>query len=254
LLVDTHAHLNMPEFDPDRESAISRATEADVGMIIDIGTDAASSRKAVALSTIRSSVYAAVGIHPHEASKASEADFRDAESLLKDPKAVAVGEIGLDYHYLFSPEDVQQRVFRRQIEIGLAVRKPLILHVREAMLDALRILEEMKSSEYRGVFHCYGGSIKDVPKILELGFHISFTGVVTFQNFKNRDAVDAVPSDRLLLETDSPYMTPVPLRGKRNEPAFLVHTARRLAEIRNVTLELLTDRTTSNAKALFGLE
>jgi TatD DNase family protein len=254
LLIDTHAHLNMADFDPDREAVVKRATEANVGAILDVGTDAASSRKAVTLSKTYSAVFAAAGVHPHEASKISDDDFRNIESLLAETKVVAVGEIGLDYHYRFSPEDVQQRVFRKQIEIGRMFHKPMIIHVREAMPDALRILEEMQSFEYRGVFHCYGGSKQDIPKILDMGFHVSFTGVVTFNNFKQQDMVAAVPLDRLLLETDSPYMTPVPFRGRRNEPAFIIYTAKRLAEIHRISPEWIVDQTTANAKSLFGLE
>jgi TatD DNase family protein len=245
----------MEDFDGDRENVLQRARNAEVGAILDIGTDSATSEKAVAVAAAFSFVFAAAGVHPHEASKASETDFMQIESFLQDPKTVALGEIGLDYHTLFSPADIQQQIFRRQIELGKTVRKPLIIHVREAMPDALRILAEMREGfGYRGVFHCYGGSKQDIPKILEMGFHLSFTGVVTFQNFKNQDIVVSVPLDRLLLETDSPYMTPVPHRGKRNEPAFIVHTARRLAEMHNISPQILISQTTANAKALFGLE
>jgi TatD DNase family protein len=243
----------MKEFDTDREDVVKRASLAGVEFILDIGTDIPSSQKAIHLSKIHSSIYAAAGVHPHEASKASDEDLRNIDSLLRDPKVLALGEIGLDYHYLFSPKDVQKSLFRRQIEIGAYVGKPLIIHVREAMDDALGILKETESSQFHGVFHCFGGSLEDVPLILEMGFYISFTGVVTFRNFTKIDVVTAVPLNRLLLETDAPYMTPVPLRGKRNEPFMLVHTAKRLAEMYNVPLEELATRSTANAKTLFGV-
>jgi TatD DNase family protein len=252
-LIDTHCHLNMAEFDGDRQEVIRRATAAGVEFILDIGTDVVSSRKAADSSKVHPSVFAAVGVHPHEASKISPLDLQTIGSLLDDPKAVALGEIGLDYHYQFSPPETQKSLFRNQIDIGMTRGKPLIIHVREAMSDAMQILKEAECSRFRGVFHCFAGSAEDVPLLLEMGFYFSFTGVVTFRNFGKQDVVTSVPLNRLLLETDAPYMTPVPLRGKRNEPAMLIHTARRLAEIYAVPVETLVSQTTANAKALFGL-
>ena len=254
MFVDTHAHLNMGDFDGDREGVIERALKAGVEAVMDIGTDLVSSRKAAALAAAFASVYAAAGVHPHEAAKATEQDLVTIDSLALEPNVVAVGEIGLDYHYLLSPVDVQQAVFRRQIELGLRSGKPLIVHVREAMPDALRILRETGAAPYRGVFHCYGGTKDEVQTVLQLGFHVSFTGVVTFSNFKNWTTVAAVPLERLLLETDAPYMTPVPFRGKRNEPAFLVYTAGAIAGLHGIRVEDLAGLTTQNAKRLFGLE
>jgi len=252
-LIDTHCHLNMADFDDDREEVIDRASAAGVGFILDIGTDIASSRKATDLSKVHPSVFAAVGVHPHEASKISAPDLQTIESLLVDSKVVALGEIGLDYHYQFSPPDVQKSLFRKQIDIGIMRGKPLIIHVREAMPDALRILSETECPQFRGVFHCFAGSAEDVPLLLEMGFYLSFTGVVTFKNFSKQDVIASVPLNRLLLETDAPYMTPVPLRGKRNEPSMLIHTVKRLSEIYGVPPETLVSQTTANAKALFGL-
>jgi len=242
----------MKEFDTDREEVVKRASSAGVEFILDVGTDAATSQKAVLISKTHPSIFAAAGIHPHEASKASDGDLRSIDSLLRDPKVLALGEIGLDYHYSFSPKDVQKSLFRKQIGIGVQAGKPLIIHVREAMNDALAILRETEHPGFRGVFHCFGGSREDVALILEMGFHISFTGVVTFRNFTKTDVVTAVPLNRLLLETDSPYMTPAPMRGKRNEPSLLVHVAKRLAEIMDVPVEELVSQSTANAKMLFG--
>lgn len=242
----------MKEFDADREDVVKRASSAGVEFILDVGIDAQSSRKAVHLSRTHPPVYAAAGIHPHEASRAADGDLKSIDSMLRDPKVLALGEIGLDYHYLFSPKGTQQSLFQEQIEIGVHAGKPLIIHVREAMKDALRILRETEHPNFRGVFHCFGGSREDVPLVLEMGFHISFTGVVTFRNFSKIDIVTAVPLNRLLLETDAPYMTPAPLRGQRNEPSMLVHTAKRLAEMYGIPAEELVSQSTANARALFG--
>jgi TatD DNase family protein len=253
LLVDTHAHLNGEEFDGDRDEVVRRAQEAGVDAVIDVGTDVASSVKAGGFAERWPAVFSSAGIHPHEASKASMEDLEKIETLLESPRTVAVGEIGLDYHYSFSPHDVQQALFRKLIEIGLKKKRPLIVHIREAMPDALKIFRSIGAAPYRGVFHCFGGTLAEAAEVLDLGFHISFTGVVTFRSFSDFDIVKAVPPDRLLLETDAPYMTPVPLRGKRNEPAFLVHSAERAAEMRGMTAAALAALTTRNARAVFGL-
>jgi TatD DNase family protein len=253
LLVDTHAHLNGAEFDGDRGEVIGRALAAGVEAVIDVGTDAESSGKAGGFAEREPAVFASVGIHPHEASRASDADLKRIETLLDSPKTVAVGEIGLDYHYSYSPHDVQRTLFLKLVEIGLKKNKPLIVHVREAMPEALRILRDLGAAPYRGVFHCYGGTLSEAAEVLDLGFHISFTGVVTFRNYSDSEIVRAVPPGRLLLETDSPYMTPVPLRGRRNEPAFLTHVADRAAAMRGATSGEIAALTTGNARALFGL-
>ncbi|MDM7924495.1 MAG: TatD family hydrolase [bacterium] len=253
LLVDTHAHLSGEEFEGDRDAVVRRAQEAGVEAIIDVGTDLQSSVSAGGFAERQPAVFASAGIHPHEASKASAGDLERIESLLDSPKTVAVGEIGLDYHYSFSPHDAQKTVFQRQIEIGLRKKKPLIVHVREAMPDALAVLRSADAAPYRGVFHCYGGTLGEAEEVLALGFHISFTGVVTFRNYAGMDIVRSVPAGRLLLETDAPYMTPVPLRGRRNEPAFIMNTLQRIADMRGETAESVAASTTRNARALFGL-
>lgn len=253
LLVDTHAHLSGKEFEGDRDAVVRRALEAGVETIIDVGTDLQSSVSTGGFAEKQPAVFASAGIHPHEASKASAGDLERIETLLDSPKTVAVGEIGLDYHYSFSPHDTQKTVFLRQIEIGLRKKKPLIVHVREAMPDALAVLRSMDAAPYRGVFHCYGGTLKEAEEVLGLGFHISFTGVVTFRNYAGLDIVRSVPAERLLLETDAPYMTPVPLRGRRNEPAFIRNTLLRIADMRGETAESVAASTTRNARTLFGL-
>ncbi len=253
LLVDTHAHLSGKEFEEDRDEVVRRALEAGVETIIDVGTDLQSSVSAGGFAEKQPAVFASAGIHPHEASKPAAGDLEKIEALLESPKTVAVGEIGLDYHYSFSPHNIQKTVFLRQIEIGLRMKKPLIVHVREAMPDALAVLRSVDAAPYRGVFHCYGGTLDEAEEVLALGFHLSFTGVVTFRNYAGADIVRAVPPNRLLLETDAPYMTPVPLRGRRNEPAFITHTLHRIADMRGETPESLAASTTRNARTLFGL-
>lgn len=254
MLVDTHAHLNMKEFDGDRDAVVHRASEAGVDLILDIGTDLESSQKAVGLSEKHQSIYASLGVHPHEAAKTKDFDWIELEKLLSHPKAKAVGEMGLDYHYHFSPEAVQKDIFSRQLILARTLNKPVVVHVREAMQDALEVIQRAGPPPWKGVFHCFGGREDDIPKVLDLGFHISFTGVLTFKNYSSFELLKRVPLNRLLVETDSPYMAPVPCRGKRNEPAWIVHTVRRVSEILNVPYEEVCSQTTRNAVRLFGLE
>jgi len=254
MLVDTHAHLNAAEFDEDRTIVIERAVKSGVERMVDVATDLHTALKALQTAESYESVRATVGIHPHDAAKAKESDFIELERLLSHPRAAALGEIGLDYHYEFSPRHVQKDVFLRQLRIAVLQEKPVIIHVREAMADVLAVLKSFPIPKWEGVFHCFNGTAGDVGAVLDLGFHVSFTGVVTFPNFKKLDVVRRVPLDRLLVETDAPYMTPVPHRGKRNEPAFLVHTAQRLAVLYALTPERFSEQTTLNALRLFRWE
>lgn len=251
--VDTHAHLDMDAFAGDLDDVLVRAAEAGVDKIITIGIDLASSRKAVALAECHPNVWASVGIHPHEAAKATEADFEALIGLLAHPRCVALGETGLDYHYDFSPRDVQRTVFKTQLRLAQALRKPLVIHVREAMAEALQIIDDCGPGPWRGVFHCFGGDENDVPHVVERGFHVGFTGVVSFKNFGKAEAVRRVPLSRLLVETDAPYMAPVPFRGKRCEPAHAAQTGEVLAGLLDVDAATLAERTTANAETLFGL-
>lgn len=244
----------MDQFAGDREAVLARAAAAGVAAVIDIGTDLTSSRAAVGLSRIFDSVFATAGIHPHESGSAGNGDFRELEQLLSQPRTVAVGEIGLDYHYDFSPREAQRSVFTRQLQLARTLDMPVIIHVRKAMSDALEIIDRLDASPWRGVFHCFGGNADEAAEVQALGFHISFTGVVTFKNFGNSDAVRTVLEERLLLETDCPYMAPVPFRGKRCEPSHLPHTGRTVAGIRGVSADRLAVVTTENAVTLFGLE
>ncbi len=252
--LDTHAHLNMSAYDNDRDAVVERSFAAGVQGVIDVAVDLSTTVRSVELASQYASLFSAVGIHPHEVSQASLEDIRRLETFFQHPKVVAVGEIGLDYHYNFSPREMQKQFFLAQLELARALNKPVIVHVREAMADACRLIRSVAPSDWKGVFHCFGGKAEDIPEILEMGFMISFTGVVTFHNFKKQELVRKVPLDRLLLETDAPYMTPMPFRGKRNEPAFLPYIAKTLASLHAISEQTLAHATTANAKKMFGLE
>lgn len=244
----------MEQFVKDREAVLTRAASAGVTAVIDIGTDLASSKAAAGLSRIFDNVFASAGIHPHESGAAGDDDLAALEALLTMPRTVALGEIGLDYHYDFSPRETQQSLFKRQLQLARSLDMPVIIHVREAMQEALAIIDSLGAAPWRGVFHCFSGTAADAAEVQERGFHVSFTGVVTFKNFVTSDAVRLIQEERLLLETDCPYMAPVPHRGKRCEPMHLPHTGGKVAEIRGVSPEHLAAATTENAIALFGLE
>ncbi len=254
MVVDTHTHLNMDRYDDDLPEVIKRAEEAGVGLIIDVGVDVESSQKSIQISERFKSIFSAVGCHPHDAVKMKEKDFCRLERLLNHDRVVAVGEIGLDYHYNFSPPEVQREVFKRQLEMASEKNLPVIVHMREAMRDGIKIMENYYKKVRGGVFHCFGGGVEHVHKVVEMGFFISFTGVITFHNFNSFKKVESVPLNRLLLETDSPYMAPVPERGKRNEPAFIVHIIKVLSSIYRTSEEDIATVTTDNAVRLFELK
>jgi TatD DNase family protein len=242
-LVDSHCHLNDPQFDADRDAVIERALAAGVGTMMVIDAPEFAERYPF--------LYATIGVHPHEAAKATEETFARMRDLASHPKVLAVGEIGLDYHYDFSPRDVQHRVFERQLEIAAEFHKPIVIHTREAWDDTL---SHMPTLPHGGIMHCFTGTVAQAEQALALGFHLGFGGVLTFPKASElRDAARVTPDERLLVETDCPYLAPVPNRGKRNEPAFVVETARRLAEVRGTNLETIAALTTSNFKKLVKL-
>ncbi|HJT88409.1 MAG TPA: TatD family hydrolase, partial [Bryobacteraceae bacterium] len=234
-LADSHCHLDDHQFDDDREVAIERALSAGVETLMAIGTGGGPPdlEAAIRLADRYPFFYATVGVHPHDASKATEETFDRLRELTLHPKVRAVGEIGLDYHYDFSPRGVQRAIFERQLALAAERRKPVVIHTREAWDDTIAILRA--AGQGIGIFHCFTGTPAEAEQALELGFHLAFGGVLTFPKAEEvRQAARIVPPDRLLLETDCPYLAPVPMRGKRNEPAFLVETARRLAAVRGV--------------------
>lgn len=245
--VDSHCHLDDRQFDEDREDTIQRARDAGVEWMLAIGTGSGPPdlEAAIRLADRYDFIYASVGVHPHDAAKATPDTFVRLRELAQHPKVVAVGEIGLDYHYDFSPRDVQRDVFARQLEIAAEAGLPVSIHTREAWDDTMDLVRERKTEN--GIMHCFTGGPQEAEQALALGFHLSYGGVVTFPKAEaNRQAARLTPDDKLLIETDCPYLAPVPRRGKRNEPAWVVETARRLAEIRDVSLEQIAAVTTVN--------
>jgi TatD DNase family protein len=242
----------MKQFDPDREEVIKRARAAGVDMMITVGSDLMSTRAAIALAEEHEGVYATVGVHPHDAKHCREETLDELAALARHPKVVAVGETGLDYHYDHSPREVQREVMERHLEMAFELDKPVVVHSREAAEDTMRILEE--AGVGRGVMHCFSGDREMAERAMAMGLHISVAGPVTFKKAaKLAEVVRAVPDEFLLLETDAPYLTPEPHRGKRNEPAYVAHTAARVAELRGVSVADVARITTLNAARLFGV-
>ncbi|HWB83780.1 MAG TPA: TatD family hydrolase [Bryobacteraceae bacterium] len=250
-LADSHCHLDDEKFDADREAVIERALASGVERMMAIGTGGGPPdlEAAIRLAEQYPFMFATVGVHPHDASKANEETFDRLRKLASHPKVLAIGEIGLDYHYDFSPRDVQRAVFIRQLEIASETGKPVVIHTREAWADTIALLREHWHGE--GIMHCFTGGEEQAREALDLDFHLSFGGVLTFPKAEDvRQAARMAPADRLLVETDCPYLAPVPYRGKRNEPSFVVETARRLAEIRGVLPEEMAEITSSNFERL----
>lgn len=253
VLIDSHCHLDMEAFDDDRSEVVKRAEEAGIKYLINAGSDRHGNIRCLELSREYPNLYPAVGIHPHDAKTLDEPLFKELKKWAKGPKVVAVGEIGLDYHYLHSPKGVQIEAFKQQVGLARGLALPLIVHSREAKNDTLRVLRE-EAAGIPGVLHCFSGDMDMAKKAMELGFHISIAGPVTFKNAAGmREVARFIPDEFLLIETDAPYLSPVPLRGKRNEPSFLKHTAEVVAEIRGVSLSDLARITTHNAMRLFKI-
>ena len=252
-LVDSHCHLDNEQFNHDREAVIERALAAGVERMVVIGTGEGPPdlEAGIRLADSHDPIYATVGIHPHDASKATPETYKRLRELLAHPKVIALGEIGLDYHYDHSPREVQRAVFLEQMLIAGEVRKPIVIHTREAWEDTIALLEiYWRPYGLGGIMHCFSGSPDEAALCLDLGFHLSFGGIVTFPKATDvQEAARQAPADRILIETDAPYLAPVPHRGKRNEPAFVAETASKLAELRGVTLEEIARVTAANFKA-----
>lgn len=253
-LFDTHAHVAADAFDADREEVVQRARDAGVSQILCIGDTLEASQAAIRLAESDDGLWASAGIHPHYAGEAG-ADFESSlKELLSHPRAVAVGEVGLDYHYDFAPRDAQLEVFRRQVRLAIEVEMPLIIHNRKADEDIVKILQEEGAHRVGGVFHCFWGDEALADKVLDMGFYLGVGGPVTFKKSDElREVIKKAPRERLLVETDAPYLAPVPYRGRRNEPAYVVETAKCLAALLEMDLEELADVTTQNARRLFHL-
>jgi TatD DNase family protein len=254
MLIDTHCHIQDREFAGDLEAVLGRAREAGVAYALVVGSDLASSQRAFNLAQRFPQLFAAVGVHPHDSKDADSATFDRIRELVSQDRVVALGEMGLDYHYDFSPRKIQQRVFRYQIGLARECGLPVIIHDREAHGDTLAILQEERAEEVGGVLHCFSGSWEMAQECLKMGFYISVAGPVTFANAKRLvRVVENLPLDRLLVETDSPYLTPVPHRGKRNEPAYVRLVAEAVARIKGLPVAAVEEQTTANAIKLFGL-
>ena len=258
MLFDTHTHLDDARYDADREAMIARAREAGVETMMTIGCDLATSRSAVALAGQYPFVYASIGVHPHEVKHITDDWYDELRQLARNQKVVAYGEIGLDYHYNHSDPELQRGRFREQIQLARELKLPVIIHTREAQDDTIRILKEERASDIGGVFHCFSGDAWLAKDALELGFYLSFSGILTFQNATMlRDIARTVPADRLLIETDCPYLTPIPHRGRRNEPAYVRHVAETLASIVSdgdaATADDIGRLTSDNARRLFKI-
>ncbi|MDE1547603.1 TatD family hydrolase [Jeotgalibaca caeni] len=255
MLFDTHCHLNVDAFEEDVEATIQRAKEAGVERFAVVGFDAPTNKKSIALSTQYPEIYSIIGWHPTEAGTYTPAVQESLLSLLTNEKVVAMGEMGLDYHWNTAPPAVQEKIFRIQIQIAKDLQLPISIHMRDAIEDTYRILREEDVSEIGGIMHSYSGDVAYMEKFLDLGMHISLSGVVTFKKASEvHEVAKAVPLDRLLIETDSPYLAPVPYRGKRNEPAYVRYVAERVAELRGMDINEIAQITTQNANQLFRLE
>ncbi|MGM9571764.1 MAG: TatD family hydrolase [bacterium] len=253
MLIDTHAHLDDEQFASDLEAVLANAAENDVKTIITIGCDMQSSEKAVKLAEKYPYIYAVVGVHPDDAASVTEADYIRLRELARHEKAVAIGEIGLDYYWDKAPRDKQAEVFRRQIRLANDLGLPIAVHDREAHQDTLRILAEEKPQ--RCILHCFSGSQEMALECVKKGYYLSFGGPLTFKNARKAvEAAKAVPLERILLETDCPYLSPHPYRGKRNEPARTAVTAAKLAEVKGVSLEEVKEVTTRTAVQVFKLK
>jgi len=246
-LIDSHCHLDSEQFDGDREEVIERALAAGVERMVAIGTGNGPPdlEAGVRLADRYPCFYATVGVHPHDAGKASDETFKRVAELLAHPQVIAVGEIGLDYHYDFSPREQQRDVFVEQLRIARDAGKPIVIHTREAWADTISLLREHWSGT--GIMHCFSGGPAEARQALDLGFYLSFGGIVTFPKAPGiQESARIAPADRILIETDAPYLAPVPRRGKRNEPAYIVETARKLAELRGESLEDIAATTSAN--------
>src|ERR1700683_2520720 len=258
LFVDSHAHLEMEQFDADRSAMLQRARDAGIETILAIGsgTGPGSLDCAIRLAEQHDFVYATIGIHPHEAKLASDADFEEMAQLAKRPKVLAWGEIGLDYFYDHSPRDVQDRVFREQLGLAHQAKLPVIIHCRDAWSDTLKVLEQVwKPTGLGGILHCFPRSLEDAERGLDMGFLISFAGNSTYPKASNiRDVAKALPLESILIETDSPFLAPQGYRGKRNEPAYVGEVAKAIASVRNLATEEAPSATAANFRLFFKLE
>ncbi len=251
MIIDSHSHYDDERFDNDREELLLGLKDKNIEKIINVGYNLESSKRAVQFANTYDFCYAAVGFHPSDASDCSEDALSELIELTKDPKVVCWGEIGLDYHYDNIDKEQQKEVFIRQMKIAHELKKPVAIHTRDAMADSLEIVKKFQTP---GVFHCYSGSLESAKELVKIGYYISFSGTVTYKNAKNvKEVAKWIPSDKYLIETDCPYLSPEPVRGTRNDSSNLNYTAQHIAELRNIPVEQVIRETNENTKRLFGI-
>ncbi|HET6279421.1 MAG TPA: TatD family hydrolase [Polyangia bacterium] len=255
-MIDSHCHLDFDEYGGDRAETLARARAAGITAMITIGSgrDLVSARAAVALAASEPDIFATVGIHPHDVARMAEDDWTELGSLARQPRVVGVGETGLDYHYDHSPRETQRLAYRRFVSLARSSNCPVVSHVRDAHADAVEILIGERAADVGGVIHCFTGDVADARRYLDIGHYLSFSGILTFKSAAPiREAAAFAPLDRILVETDAPYLAPIPYRGKRNEPSFMVKTLEALASVRGVSVAELDAATAENTRRVFKL-
>ncbi len=252
-MIDTHCHLDFENYDDDREDVISAAIDGGVTRMINIGIDEKTSTESLRLADKNDAIYAALGYHPHSASEFNKQKQDTLERLAQHPKVVAVGEIGLDYYRNYSPREDQINAFRRQIRLAADLELPIIVHIREAMQESMKILKEEKAHECGGVLHCFPGDVEDAKHAADMNLKVAFGGTITFKNSRASETAKKVPAEQIIVETDCPFLTPVPFRGKRNQPLFVQYVYRKLAELKEMDPADLEKKIDKTASDLFNL-
>ncbi len=254
MLIDSHCHLDMKDFDKDREAVIGRARKDGIVHMISIGIDVKSSQSAIDLARRYDFISATVGCHPHDADECSSLDLEKLAAMSVEPEVVAWGEIGLDHYRNYSKKENQRKIFQAQLELAQTAKLPVIIHDRDAHEEVYATLEKMGKGERKGVIHCFSGDRNLAEAFIALGYYISIPGTVTYKKaIQIKEVAAAIPLDRMLVETDAPFLAPVPRRGKRNEPSYVAYTAREIAKLRNIPFETVAEQTTRNARTIFGL-
>lgn len=255
MFIDTHVHLNADQYENDVEEVIQRALDAGVKQMVVVGFDRKTINKAMELIETYPFIYGVIGWHPVDAVDCTEEDLQWIKELAAHPKIVGIGETGLDYYWDKSPKDIQQELFRKQIQLAKDVQLPIVIHNRDATGDVVRILQEEQASEAGGIMHCYSGSVETARQCIDMNFYISLGGPVTFKNARMpKEVAKEIPLDKLLIETDAPYLAPHPYRGKRNEPSYVPLVAEEIARLKEISVEEVAEQTTANAKTIFAME
>ncbi len=255
MFIDSHAHLDDDRFNEDRDSIIEAIRKNDIDIVVNIGADLSSSIRSIKLSEEYDFIYAVVGVHPHDAKTMDDNTINLIKTFAAKEKVVAIGEIGLDYYYDNSPRDIQKKRFIEQIELAKDLDMPIVVHTRDAAGDTMEIIKNAQDGRLRGVMHCYSGSVEQAFEYIDLGFCISLGGPVTFKNSRvSKEVAKAIPLDKMMIETDSPYLTPEPYRGKRNNPMYVKYVAEKIAELREVSIEEIGRVTSENTKRLFNIK